>query len=258
MDRETLAESVAGTAAQLRMQLADMTAASQMLERTANGERACAYLAVLNQSICRMLRTVGQMELLNRLTDEDELRTFPVPTDLGPWTRELAERIRGILRGARVFLDYQGPEILLANVDQALVKQMLLELIAAVAQPEGEVALALAQREENACFTVRGAGPQRPAGELNRILDHPGEPLPKRWEVPLARQIAELHAGSLVAETAAGGRVSLVVTLPLRLGMPAGHMESPILPYDAGGFCDELVAFSDILPAQAFSPEALG
>ncbi|HIT31947.1 MAG TPA: HAMP domain-containing histidine kinase [Candidatus Enterenecus stercoripullorum] len=258
MNRETLAASVAGTAAQLRMQLADLTAASQMLERTADGEKACAYLAVLNQSICRMLRTVGQMELLNRLTDEDELRTFPAPTDLGPWTRELAERVRGILRGGRVSLDYQGPEILLANVDQGLVKQMLLELIAAVAQPGGEVVLTLAQREENACFTVRGVGTQIPAGELARMLDRPGGTLPKRWEVPLARQIAELHAGSLVAETAAGGRVSLVAILPLRLGMPAGHMESPALPYDAGGFRDELVAFSDILPAQVFSPEALG
>ena len=45
MDRETLAASVTGTAAQLRLQLSDITAASQMLEQTTSGDRARAYLA---------------------------------------------------------------------------------------------------------------------------------------------------------------------------------------------------------------------
>ena len=155
MDRETLAASVTGTAAQLRLQLSDITAASQMLEQTTSGDRARAYLAVLNQGICRMLRTVGQMELLNRLTEEDEIRVFPVPTDLGVWTRELAEHARGILLGARVSLEYRGPKVLMATVDQGLVQQMLLELICVAAQPGGEVSLSLAKQEDTACFTAQ-------------------------------------------------------------------------------------------------------
>ena len=49
---------------------------------------------------------------------EDEIRVFPVPTDLGVWTRELAEHARGILLGARVSLEYRGPKVLMATVDQ--------------------------------------------------------------------------------------------------------------------------------------------
>lgn len=257
MDRETLAASVAGTAAQLRLQLSDITAASQMLEQTTSEDRARAYLAVLNQGICRMLRTVGQMELLNRLTEEDEIRVFPVPTDLGVWTRELAEHARGILLGARVSLEYRGPKVLMATVDQGLVQQMLLELICVAAQPGGEVSLSLAKQEDTACFTVCGTGTQIPPEDLVQLLFPREETLPSSWGLPLARQIAELHGGSLVAGTVNGARAALVATLPLRLDLPVSHLDSPSRLYASGGFCAELVAFSQILPTDSFTPEAL-
>ena len=59
--------------AQLRMQLAQMTAASQLLEQYATDEKSRAYLSTINQSVCRMLRLVGRLELARRLTDEDEV-----------------------------------------------------------------------------------------------------------------------------------------------------------------------------------------
>ena len=258
MDRETLAASVAKTAVRLRLRLSDMTAASQMLERTAGGERVGAYLAVLNQSICRMLRAVGQMELLSRLTDEDEIRVFPGEVDLGPWTGELAERARGILRGAGVALEYQGPKILLANVDQGLTRQMLLEMLCAAALPGEQVTLILTQREDCACFSVRGTGEPIPEEELAGMFDPWDREEPKGWGIPLAQRIAELHGGGLVAGAGGGGRISMVATLPLRLGLPSGRLEGPAHRYDAGGFDDALVAFSDLLPPQAFRPEEMG
>ncbi len=259
MDRETLAASVAGMAARLRIQLSNLTAASQMLERTATGEKAGAYLAVLNQSICRMLRSVGQMELLDRLTDEDEIRAFPAPVDLGPWSAQLAARARGVLGGAGVSLSYQGPERLLAHVDQDLAEQMVLSLVACAARPGGEVSITLTQQEDSACFTVRGPGPARPGEELIQRLSAPGQAeLAEGWELPLARQIAELHAGSLVEQRAPGERLSLVALLPLGLGRPTGRLESPAPAYDPGGFDEALVAFSELLPPESFRPEELG
>lgn len=258
MDRETLAASVAGTAAQLRLQLANITAASQMLERAAEGEKAGAYLAVLNQGICRMLRSVGQMELLSRLTDEDEIRIFPTPVDLGQLCAQLARRAEGVLRGAGVTLEYQGPGILLAQADPLLVEQMLLELLAAAAQPGEPMSLSLTQQEDTACFTVRGTGAQLEIGELAGMFDPRPGGLSQRWEVPLAQRIAELHGGSLVAGGAPGERLSLVATLPLGAGRPSGHLESPAPVYDPGGFDRALIAFSDLLPPSAFGPEELG
>ena len=258
MDRETLAASVARTAARLRLQLSDMTAASQMLERTAGGERAGDYLAVLNQSICRMLRAVGQMELLSRLTEENEIRVFPGEVDLGPGTEELAERAKGVLRGAGVTLEYQGPKILLANVDQGLIRQMLLEMICGAALPDEQVTLTLTRREDCVCFTVRGTGAPIPEGELAGMFDPWDKEDPKGWGIPLAQRIAELHGGGLVAGTGAGERISMVATVPLRQESSAGHLESPPHRYTAGGFDDALVAFSELLPPQAFRPEEMG
>ena len=139
LDREGLAASVAKTAGELRLQLAHITASSQLLERMAQGERARAYLAVVNQSICRMLRSIGRMELLHRLTDENEIRVFPRLMDLGRWTAQLAQRLQSVLQGADVTLRYQGPDILLSCADEELLRQMLLELLVQAARPGDEV-----------------------------------------------------------------------------------------------------------------------
>ena len=65
MDRPSMDQGAARTAAELRLQLAQVTAASQMLERTATDESSRKYLAALEQGVCRMLRTVGRLELLS-------------------------------------------------------------------------------------------------------------------------------------------------------------------------------------------------
>ena len=67
MERQELDQGAARTAAELRMQLAQITAASQLLERTARDEKSRSYLAAMNQGICRMLRIVGRLEITGRL-----------------------------------------------------------------------------------------------------------------------------------------------------------------------------------------------
>ena len=56
MDRPNIDQGAARTAAELRVQLAQMTAATQVLEQSAADEKSRRYLAALEQSICRMLR----------------------------------------------------------------------------------------------------------------------------------------------------------------------------------------------------------
>lgn len=259
MDREILMSGAKDTAARLRLQLAQMTAASQVLERMDMGERARAYLAVLNQGICRMLRIVGRIELTDRLTDEDEIRLHSELIDLGPWIREMVERAQGVLREAAVELTYQGPETLMANVDRGLVKQLLLELLGAAASPGNQVSLTMDRQEDNVCFLVRGVGTQQVPEDLARMFDEPGGDLGD-WQLSLARQIAELHGGNLMTETADGG-VTLAVALPLRLGVQSsgeGLLQTPVVPYRTGGFDDVLVEFSELLPSESFLPERLG
>ena len=81
MAAENLEKGIQQTTAELRLQLAQMTAASQLLERIACDEKGKSYLAAMNQGICRMLRLVGRMELSGRLGGEAAVVKL-APTDL--------------------------------------------------------------------------------------------------------------------------------------------------------------------------------
>ena len=128
MAGENLEKGIQRTAAELRLQLAQMTAASQLLERGACDEKSREYLAAMNQGICRMLRIVGRMELSGRLGG-DAAAVKLAPVDLGALTADLGARMEGLLARAKVKLTVKGPERLPARADGELVRQLLLELV---------------------------------------------------------------------------------------------------------------------------------
>ena len=159
MERQELDQGAARTAAELRMQLAQITAASQLLERTARDEKSRSYLAAMNQGICRMLRIVGRLEITGRLGGKDP-RLERAPADLGRLTQELGERLAGLLECAEVKLEVSAPEGLWAWVDVELIRQVLMELVANAAAAGRRVRLSVERLGENAVFTVEDRGPE--------------------------------------------------------------------------------------------------
>ena len=145
MEQDGFDRGTARTAAELRMQLAQMTAASQMLERNARDEKSRGYLAALNQSICRMLRIVGRMELTARLTEQQEPQPELAPADLGELVSGLGGQLAGLLEHIGVRLSVRAPAHLAAQADSGLIRQMLLELVANAAREGDRVELALAR-----------------------------------------------------------------------------------------------------------------
>ncbi len=256
MDRESLAAQAAATAAELRVQLAQLTAASQLLERVATGPKERGYLAMVNQGIYRMLRTVSRMELAHRLTDENEIRAFPQITDLGRWAEELCPRIESILALTGVEFRWQAADSLLANVDPALTQHMLLELISNAAKAGKQVRFTLAQREDKVCFTVSDDGEGLTPEVLTRLVD-PEQSGAEGQGVALVQRIAQLHGGHLMADTAPGRGVTMMVTLPQRLELPGGRLQSPAAYAPQGGFDPVQVALSGLLPVEAFAPDEL-
>lgn len=256
MEATSLDQGAARTAAELRMQLAQMTAASQLLERTATDEKSRQYLAALNQGICRMLRTVGRLELTQRLGAE-EARAEPVLTDLSRVCADLGGRLGRLLAWAEVELTVDAPELLLAMADEGLIRQMLMELVSNGAKAGRHVRLALAQHGDRAVFTVEDDGPGVPPDRLSYFFHSAEESVPD-WRrggmgVAIARRAAALHGGTLVAACAEGRGLRVVVSLPLGEG-GADLLKGPGVTWDRGGFDDELVALSHLLPAQAFQP----
>lgn len=256
MDRESVGKAAAGTAAELRIQLAQMTAASQLLERCAWDEKSRRYLAAMNQGICRMLRIVGRMELAERL-DGDSPRLQLVPTDLGGLTADLGARMEGLLERAGVTLIVDGPERLPARADGELIRQLLLELVANGAKAGSRVTLTLERERDNALFTVENNGPGIPPDQLSRLFSGGGEDVPE-WRrggngTAIARRIALLHGGTLVARCEPGRGLKVTASIPLNRGGDGG-LECPRTEWDRGGFDEALVGLSHLLPAGVFAP----
>lgn len=256
MDNGGLDRGIARTAAELRMQLAQMTAASQMLERNAWDEKGRGYLAALNQGICRMLRIVGRMELTERLAAQ-EPRLEPAPADLGELTGELCDRMEGLLRCTGVALVVSAPACLPARVDADLIRQMLIELVSNAAKAGQRVMVALKRAKDSAVFSVEDNGPGIPPERMAYLFSGKEEELPD-WRrsgtgVAIARRIAVLHGGVLVADCAAGRGLRVTVSIPLGLG-GGGGLESPAMRWDRGGFDETIVGLSHLLPAKVFTP----
>lgn len=257
MERTGMDQGAARTAMELRLQLAQMTMASQWLERTATDEKSRGHLAALNQSICRMLRVVGRLELTDRLGGENA-KAEPVLTDLTRVVEDLGERLGRLLTYAGVELTVKTPELLLAAVDEELIRQMVMELVSNGAREGKHVRLTLAQHGDRAVFTVEDDGPGIAPDRLSYLFCSAEEAVPD-WRrggvgVAIARQVAALHGGALVADCNQGRGLRVVASIPLG-EMEERTLREPGAAWDRGGFSDELVALSKLLPARAFRPE---
>ena len=247
MDREVLAGGFAASAAELREQLSMMAAASQLLERTA-GSREMSYVAAMNQSICRMLRTVSRMELAHRLTDENNPRACYEAVDLGLWAEDLARRMQSVLGAAGISLGWEVPSALMAHVDGELLSHMVLEMITFAAESGGELRFSVGTQGGKIRIVVRaeGTAPSRPL--VPECLAEEIQDL----GLAMVRKAAALHGGTLVTCLEGGVCRSLTVILPQGLDEPVSRMESPRSSMTAGGFDPVVVAFSHLLPEKEF------
>ena len=260
MDRPSIDQGTARTAAELRVQLAQMTAATQVLERTAVDEKSRRYLAALEQSICRMLRIVGRLELTGRLGgDNTAARLEPALTDLAQLTRELGARLAQLLEYAGKELTVDTPEWMGALVDEGLIRQMIMELVSNGAKAGTHVTLTLTQQGERAVFTVEDDGPGMFPERLGRLFSGEEEAVPD-WRrggvgIAIARRVADLHNGTLVADCTLGKGLKVAASIPL--GTPGGSVfKTPSLTWDRGGYDEELIMLSDLLPVKGFGPKS--
>ena len=256
MDQDNLEKGIQRTAAELRVQLAQMTAASQLLERSALDETGAGCLAAMNQGICRMLRIVGRMELSGALSGEAPA-VMLAPVDLGALTADLGERMEGLLKRAGVKLTVRGPERLAARADGELIRQLLLELVANAAKAGSSVTLTLKRDGDSAMFTVEDNGPGVSPEKLPFLFDSASQGLPD-WKrsgngVAIARRIAALHGGRLAAVCAPGRGLAVTASIPLNRGGDDA-LRGPAVEWDRGGFDEALVGLSHLLPAAIFAP----
>ena len=245
-------------AEQLRQQMNNLAAAVQLLTpvvREKGGEQYDPYLAILQQSLYRMMRMVGNLEYLELAPEDAPPRAATL--DLSGLCRELARQVAPLaeLAGVR-FRWEEGDGVLLLRGDGQQLRRMLLNLVANALRAAGEggqAGMRLSARDGRAAVTVwdSGQGFDPEPGDEELLL-RPGS---LGVGLQVARRIASAHGGTIVFQHQEGKGTRAVVSLPLRppegqvLRTPAGGLD--------GGFSDVLVELSGVLPYRAFRPEEL-
>lgn len=247
---------------QLREQMNNLTAAIQLLSpvvREKGGEQYDPYLAILNQSLYRIMRMLGNVEFLElEEWDRPELRQGSL--DLAGLCRELAAQVTPLAELVEVSFSYEEEKgCLLTCGDSRLLRRLLLELISnalKAAGKGGRAGLRLATHQDRAVLTVWDDGPglpppnREPSGPLDR-------PSGLGLGLRVARRAAEAHGGAIVFEQREDRGCRAVVSLPIRTP-GQGELRTPSMGWDpAGGFSDLLLELASVLPYQAFLPGEL-
>ena len=244
---------------QFRQQMNNLSAAIQLLTpvvREKAGPQYDPYLAILHQSLYRLIRMVGNLEYLE--LPEGELPLREGTLDLAGLCRELGEQVSPLTALAGIRFSYEE-EIgsLLTHGDGAQLRRLLLNLIAnavRAAGEGGESGLRLARRGGRAVLTVWDNGPGfLPETDERELLQRPGS---LGLGLKVARRIAALHGGSIVFEQREERGSRAIVSLPLRPPEPGELLKTPRMGFDgSGGFSNTLIELAGVLPYRAFFPE---
>lgn len=249
---------------QFREQMNNLAAAIQLLTpvvREKGGEQYDPYLAILHQSLYRMMRLLGNVEYLE--LDQCGGPELKMETlDLAGLCRELAEQAAPLTGLAGVTFHYEEETgSLLTQGDSRMLRRMLLGLIAnavKAAGKGGQAGLRLAVRKDRAVLTVWDDGPgliPPQGGEDRGPLYRPDGP---GLGLRVARSIAAAHGGAVVFQQQEDRGCRAVVSLPIRPPEGSRVLRTPSMGYDrGGGFSDLLVELAGVLPYQAFLPREL-
>ena len=249
---------------QFRAQMNNLAAAVQLLTPVVQ-EKAGAqyepYLAILHQSLYRMMRMLGNLEYLQ--LPDSELTMEKTSLDLAGLCRRLGEQVASLAEQAGLDFSYEEEQgNLITTGDGALLRRMLLSLLSnafRAAGKGGHTGLRLAVREDRAVLTVWDDGPgislpDDSAGKQELLHRPTGLGLGLR----VARRIAALHGGTIVFEQREDRGCRAVVSLPIQPPEDRQVLRTPRADWDrSGGFSDLMVELSAVLPYEAFLPREL-
>ena len=210
---------------QFREQMNNLAAAVQLLMpvvQEKGGRQYEPYLAILHQSMYRMMRMLGNLEYLQ--LPEGELTAERASLDLAGLCRTLGEQVASLARQAGLSFTYEEERgSLITTGDAPQLRRMLLGLISnafRAAGKGGHTGLRLAVRQDRAVLTVWDDGPGLPPPEER------------------------------------GSRA--VVSLPIQPPEGGTVLRTPRADWDrSGGFSDLMVELSAVLPYEAFLPAEL-
>ena len=182
-------------------------------------------LEAVNHEVDRLIRLVGSLLTMAR-ADAGQIPLAREPVDLGGVIEDAVEQVRPAAQSKTISIGVQpGPGIRLV-ADQDLLLQLVLNLLdnAVKFTPEGgSVSVAWSLDDGQALVRVSDTGPGIPPEHLPHIFErfYRADSARTRAEggaglgLSISRWIAEVHGGSISAETVPGGGAAFTVRLRL-------------------------------------------
>lgn len=220
------ADFVSGVSHELRTPLAQIRMFSEtlLLGRVRNEEERRRSLEIIVNESRRLTHQVDNVLLYSR-TERDGMRVDPEPVELAGLVERVAESFGPLARAAGCRIEVVTPAGCVAEVDGALLRQALLNLLDNALKygpADQTVRMGLEVEGRHVLVWVEDEGPGVPEEERSRIWE-PYFRRPVHRESAVAgsgiglsvvQDVAEAHGGSVRVEQAEEGGARFVIDLP--------------------------------------------
>jgi signal transduction histidine kinase len=225
-------EFLATLAHELRNPLAPLRSALQVLRSGADAAGRAQALAVMDRQLRHMVRLIDDLLDVSRIS-RDQMHLQRAPLDVGTVVRAALETAEPVLAAKHHHVELTWPEEpAWVDGDATRLTQILSNLLdnsAKYTAPGGRIAVALHAAVDAVVVAVDDDGIGIPADKLPRVFDMFAR-VETEGAAPqaglgiglaLARRLAQLHGGTLAAESAGPGRGSRFVLRLPRIAAPA-------------------------------------
>lgn len=256
------ANAILNASSSLRKPLhALVNAADALFDQLSEGDSDA--VKQLNQSVYRFIRLCGQMSDGGQLLLHRK-EAHKTPVELDRLLKDFTAQATPLVESVGITLEYEAPPAPIpADVDPMLLERALYNLLSnAVGYTPrgGSIRISLKKQKQTAFITVTDDGEGISSEVAASLFDRFSQPRAgdSRWGLglglPMVREIARLHGGSLmVGSNPAGQGTEAVFSLSLERCVQSLH--SRMVHYDyCGSFHHGLVELSDVLDAKMYDP----
>ena len=261
---QTELRTAALAARELRNSLSNILISSDRLlpEMDRQNPAVMEQTARFNQSICRMLRLVGNMSDAAKYVSHSQGRQ--TQRDIVSIVREIIEKASVLAESTGIRMQFSCPEEeILCLVDSEKLERGIYNMLSNALKftpSGGTVTVTLARSGSKLRLQVRDTGSGIPDDIISSVFSRHLRPLTLEDSrhglglgMVLIRGAAIAHEGTVLIQRLPEGGTCVTMTLSIR--KHAGNtLCSPVLiPDYAGGFDHGMIELSDVLPAEKYN-----
>lgn len=221
-------------------------------------------MASMNRAAYQLLHIACDLTELRGLSAGD-LKLVREKTELCAFFRALSETVEPLMQTMGLHFDASVPtKACFGWIDRQKVTRAIYNLLSNASKytPKGgQIRMCAEFSGENLLLRVTDNGEGMDSGALATVFSRYLRPASVEdarsgvgFGLPYARRVAQLHGGNLILTSTAEAGTTVLFSMPLAAPEEAPTaVHTPVTRFDySGGFCHELLEFSDVLPLDVF------